>query len=470
MTILRRLLDRLYALATAPWRWWPIDPPLPRRRPRPSAVGDAPPPAMTGAPRIAYCVWHFPVLSQTFVRREVQALRKSGVPLTVLADDVEDVQLLGEEERALIGSTRYLRPIKRRLLARYRRRFRRRRPLTYLNLFLYILSRRYGLTKTWAGDRRLFRNVLYLAGHIDDAGADRVHAAWGDRSGFTAMMAARLLDLPFSVQVRAHDLHDPTYRDALRETVRHADFVITNTLYNRPFIEALGRNGGPRVHTIYNGVELARFDPPPRPREEGRPLAVLCVARLVEAKGLVHLLDACALLRDRGLAFRCDVIGGPEHDLYGDYRERLMARHRELGLQEHVRFLGARPFAAVMDAYARADVFVLPCVVDHYGRRDITPNALIEAMAMKLPVVSTAMTGILEIVESGESGLLVPPGDPRTLADAVERIARDESLARALGEHARARVESRFDIDRNVHERVRVFASHGPGNGVVPEA
>lgn len=458
MTILRRSLDRLYALATSPWGWWPIDPPLARRRSRAPAAG------------VAYCVWHFPVLSQTFVRREVQALWRSGVPLLVLADDAEDVALLGEEERALIDSTRYLRPIKRRLLARYRRRFRRRRPLQYLNLFLYILSRRYGLTKTWAGDRRLFRNVVYLAGQIDDAGAGRVHSAWGDRSGFTAMMAARLLGLPFSLQVRAHDLHDPTYHDALREMVRHADFVITNTRYNRPFIEALGRNGGPRIHTIYNGVELERFDPPPQRRRNGRPLAIVCVARLVEAKGLLHLLNACALLRDRGLAFRCEVIGGPEHDLYGEYRDRLAARHQELGLQEHVHFLGPRPFAEVMDALARADVFVLPCVVDHYGRRDITPNALIEAMAMKLPVVSTAMTGIVEIVEDGESGLLVPPGDPHALADAIERIARDETLARALGERARARVEQRFDIDRNVHERARLFAPHGAGDGPTVEA
>lgn len=213
------------------------------------------------------------------------------------------------------------------------------------------------------------------------------------------------------------------------------------------------------IHTIYNGINLAEFDPPDRSARTGGPTRILCVARLVEQKGLTYLLDACALLRDRNFAFTCDVIGGAEEPLYAEYWERLKEKHHHLNLESCVFFRGAQPFATVMDAYRSADVFVLPCVVAKDGRRDITPNAVIEAMAMKLPVVSTPVTGVVEIVEHGTSGLLVPPENPVALADEIERLARDRELATMLGENARRRIENRFDADRNVLARLELFGA-----------
>jgi Glycosyltransferase len=273
------------------------------------------------------------------------------------------------------------------------------------------------------------------------------------------MLAAKLLDVPFSLQVRAHDLHDPAYHQALREMLPSADFVITNTQYNRPFIQALMPGSGTGIHTIYNGINLAEFNPPKRSTATGGPTRILCVARLVEQKGLTYLLDACALLRERNFSFTCDVIGGTEEPLYTEYWQRLKELHHRLELESCVFFRGAQPFATVMEAYRSAEVFVLPCVVAQDGRRDITPNAVIEAMAMKLPVVSTPVTGVVEIVEHGTSGLLVPPEDPLALADEIERLARDRALATTLGENARQRIENRFDADKNVLARLRLFGA-----------
>jgi glycosyltransferase involved in cell wall biosynthesis len=329
----------------------------------------------------------------------------------------------------------------------------------YYHLYLFVMSRRYGLTKTLRRDRAHFNQAVYLAGHLRDAGIDRVHSPWGDRAGFAAMLAAKLLGVPFSVQIRAHDLHDPAYHHALREMLPSADFVITNTQYNRPFIQALmpGRRTG--IHTIYNGINLAEFNPPERSTTIGSPMRILCVARLVEQKGLTYLLDACALLRDRNFPFTCDVVGGTEEPLYAEYWQRLKEKHHHLNLESLVFFRGAQPFATVMEAYRAADVFVLPCVVARDGRRDITPNAVIEAMAMKLPVVSTPVTGVVEIVEHGTSGLLVSPEDPVALADEIERLAHDRALATKLGENARQRIENRFDADQNVLARLRLFGA-----------
>jgi len=441
--------ERLHAATISRWGWWPAELPV-VLRPGGRSVHVA-------EPRVAYYLWHFPVLSQTFVRREIEALRKHGISLEVFADAAEDVDLLDERDRGLLTTTKYLLPVDPQRLSRYQREFRRERPLTYYHLYLFVMSRRYGSTKTLTRDRTLFEHVVYLAGHLRDAGIGRVHAPWGDRAGFAAMLAAKLLGVPFSVQIRAHDVHDPSYHGALREMLHGADFVVTNTQYNRPFIEELMRGRGTRIHTIYNGIDLTGFEPPERSTAGGIPTRILCVARLVEQKGLTHLLDACALLRDRNLPFTCDVIGGTEEPLYAEYWQRLKERHQRLELESCVFFRGAQPFATVMDAYRAADVFVLPCVVARDGRRDVTPNAVIEAMAMKLPVVSTPVTGVVEIVEHGTSGLLVPPEDPVALADAIERLAHDRALAATLGEKARQRIENRFDADQNVLARLRLF-------------
>src|SRR5439155_12658311 len=241
--------ERLHATTISRWGWWPADLPA-ILRPGRRAVRLA-------EPRVAYYVWHFPVLSQTFVRREIEALRKHGVSLEVFAEAAEDVDLLAERGRALVKTTRYLLPIDSERLAHYKREFRRESWLTYCHVYLYVMSRRYGLTKTLGRDRALFEQGVYLAGHLREAGIDRVHSPWGDRAGFAAMLAAKLLGIPFSMQVRAHDLHDPSYHQALREMLAGAEFVITNTQYNRPFIQALMTGRGKEIHTIYNGIDLA---------------------------------------------------------------------------------------------------------------------------------------------------------------------------------------------------------------------
>ena len=121
--------------------------------------------------------------------------------------------------------------------------------------------------------------------------------------------------------------------------------------------------------------------------------------------------------------------------------------------------LGAQPSDRVREALGKADVFVLPCVVASDGSRDITPNALIEAMAMQLPVVSTRLSGIPEIVEEGVSGLLVPCGDVDALCEAITTLARDSALRAQLGQNARLRVEERFDLTQNILHFTRIFRS-----------
>jgi glycosyltransferase involved in cell wall biosynthesis len=443
--------ETLHATTISRWSWYPVD--LPEFL-QPRATSSA-----NREPRIAYYIWHFPVLSQTFVRREIETLKTHGISIEVFAEEAEDVELLGKRDLDLIPSTRYVLPLDEEKLARYKREFQRERPILYRHVYLYIMSRRYGLSKLLGRDRALFEQAVYLAGLFRDAGITRVHSPWGDRAGFAAMLAAKLLEVPFSLQVRAHDLHDPNYHQALREMLSAADFVITNTVYNRPFIASLMKRRRIPIHTIYNGIDLSEFNPLERSHNLPRPARLLCVARLIEQKGLTYLLDACAILRDRGVLFTCEIIGGAEEPLYSDYWNRVQQKHRDLRLGDVVTFTGAKPFAEVLAAYRSADVFVLPCVIADDGRRDVTPNAIIEAMAMKVPVISTPVAGVSEIIEDGVSGSLVPAADASAVADQVERLINDKALAESIGNNARLRIESRFDAEKNVARRIELLTS-----------
>jgi glycosyltransferase involved in cell wall biosynthesis len=172
--------------------------------------------------------------------------------------------------------------------------------------------------------------------------------------------------------------------------------------------------------------------------------ALVCNCSVCVKKGFLHLLDAARLLVDRGVGFRCEIIGE------GRQRAELESRLRELGLEQHIVLRGALSHDEVIDAYRRAAAFVLPCVIGDDGDRDGIPNVILEAMAMQLPVVSTTHSGIPEAVEDGTTGLLVPPGDPEALACALERVLADRDTAGRMGARGREAVIARFDAKKNV--------------------
>ena len=442
---------RLYRTLVGWGGWWPLHW-LPRR--------DRP-----GRPaRLAYYHHAFPVLSETFIQREVLALRRAGVPVEVLAHAAHDVEHFDADARALRETTTYLpmpharpRPAALAALAR-------RHPLRLANGFLYLLLRQHTPRKTWRGDRLLFHRAVQLAGALRARGIAHVHVPWASPDATVALVAAHLVGARYTVQARASDIHRDSAVFGRRERLAHAAFVITNTHYNAARLRALLPRAAPAPHVIHNGLDLRRFAPPRRAAAApGAPLRLLCVGRLTEPKGLIDLLHACARLRAAGLPFSCEIVGGRVATEI-NYYLRLKKLHRTLDLAAHVRFAGAQPFDRVQARYGEADVFVLPAVVAGDGRREITPNALIEAMAMQCAVISTPVGGIAEIVDDGVSGLLVPPGDAAALAAAITRLAGDPAWRAALGRNARRRVEERFDIDRNIAGYVALFGARAaPG-------
>jgi glycosyltransferase involved in cell wall biosynthesis len=181
-------------------------------------------------------------------------------------------------------------------------------------------------------------------------------------------------------------------------------------------------------------------------------MRVLSVGRLVAKKGFDIFVEACGILNRRGVAFETVIVGEE-----GEHSDEVRRRIEALGLEQSVRLAGPMPQAKLFEEYRRATMFCLPCRVLENGDRDGIPNVLVEAMACGLPVVTTGISGIPEVVKDGINGLLIPTENPEALADALIRINQNQSLARHLSIEAQSTVSERFDGDRFAAQLAALF-------------
>ncbi len=404
-----------------------------------SRRGPGAPRAGRGGP-IAYVVSRFPAVTETFVLEEIRDLRARGV-------EVEVFPLFGASGgevhaawRALAPHTHYHAALSWELLAA-QAHWARRRPGAYLRAWWDALRATAPSRKLLVRAPIVIAKAALVARRIEALGARHVHAHFATHPALAAWVVRALAGTGYSFTAHAHDLFVDTAM--LREKVAAARFVVTISEFNRAFLERrCGADAAGKLHVVRCGVDLAAFDPGARRPPEVPTFA--CVASLRPYKGHGVLLDACRILRDRGIRTRTLLVGD------GELRRRLAARVAREGLSDLVELLGARPHEEIPALLAGATAMVLPSVRARDGQMEGIPVALMEAMAAGVPVVATRLSGIPELISDGDTGLLVPERDPAALADAMERLAREPALGARLAARARAVVEERFDRTRNV--------------------
>ena len=283
--------------------------------------------------------------------------------------------------------------------------------------------------------------ALLLAGRVRERGITHLHAHFGTVSAAVARLAAKVAGITYSVTLHAKDIfHEDVDEQALTARIYDAAAVVTVSDFNERYLRARYGDAARTLVRIYNGIDLATFTPA---RPDARPPVVVGVGRLVEKKGFHHLVDAVALLRDRGRPIRLELIGG------GAEEQALRTRVASLDLDDRVTFLGPLTQAETRDRVRAAAVLAAPCVVGLDGNRDGLPTVILESLALGTPVVATPVTGIPEAVLDGDTGLLVPEGDTAALANAIERLVEDADLRCRLAEQGRRHVEERFDVLNN---------------------
>ncbi|MEZ4416588.1 MAG: glycosyltransferase family 4 protein [Gemmatimonadota bacterium] len=389
--------------------------------------------------RIGYVLKYFPKLSETFVLHEMVALEAAGADVEVFALEASGGAPLAPALGRLAAPVHYLGQMSDgALLSGLRARpdeVRRAVGLHLPRLLAELEGDKTGLTR--------LRQVVELALHVRMRGIEHLHAHFAGPAADLARLVARLTGVPYSFTCHAKDIYHESVTPAFfRALCAEAKAVVTVCEANRLHIQhhlVPDLNG--KLHVLYNGVDLDVFHPRDQKAEGAVPL-IVGVGRLVAKKGFAYLVDAVARLERSGRSVECVIAGE------GRERADLEQRIAALGVRG-IRLIGAARHDEVRALLGRATAVALPCVVDDDGNRDALPTVLLEAMAAGVPVVSTPVTGVAEIIDDGVTGLLVPERDAPALAEALGRLLDDPQWAERLGRAGRARAEERFDLHKN---------------------
>jgi len=412
------------------------------------------------AEEIAYILKGFPRLSETFIANEIHLLESLGIRLriySVKAGELDKVHQVVGKIRAPVVYLPEAGPVSERSLwdwlaenlprfAAAHRALLAQRPLAYLR----TLALAVGMSLRYRGGalrplRKVFIKEFVQAGAIAadvlaTPAVRHLHGHFCHGATTIAWFVAGMTGLAFSFTAHAKDIYQKKLNpgDLLARKMRAARFVATCTGANARHLCELGA-GRDTVRTIYHGLDVDQFRPPARSRSDALPL-VLSVGRFVEKKGFQYFVEACARLAASGAAFRALIVG--EH---GEDYERIARMVAEHGLEGRLALHGPVSQEELRRIYEEAAVFALPCQTMEDGDRDGIPNVLAEAMAMGVPVVSTPISGVPELIDAGRDGLLVPARDGRALAEAIRRLLDSPELSRALASSARAKICERFD-------------------------
>ena len=399
---------------------------------------------------ILHLISTFPPLTETFVLREIRRLRKTGLnvvigqlrPLhrTPPARGFEDLSPLvngvGWLSLEMLTSLAFFTLRKPRQLAECLRIVLRSlsQPQHFVKMLYVLLSSiRLGYS---------LRNT-----RIEFVRADFLHT-----QALAARFLKSLLGVPYGITAYTVVVY---YRPAvIAEIIRGATFLVADTRQTKRFLLSMGASPN-QVHLIRNGVSLEEFPWPHGVADAGSPI-ILGVGSLIPKKGFDVLLRACAILRARGIQFRCVVIGD------GSEREKMENLKKDLGLDGCVEMLGYRTLAELKDWYCRATVLVMPSVVSPTGETDGLPTVVIEALASGLPVVGTETAAIPEIIQDGVNGFLVATNAPEPLADQVQVLLEHPDLREQFGCEGRRRVEQDFNLDRKVETLRNLIVGHVP--------
>ncbi len=431
-------------------------------------------------PKVAYIMSRFPKITETFVLYEMIAVEKAGIQVEVYPLLREQTSVMHPEAVAYVERAHFQSFVSWPILLAHLY-YLLRKPRAYGGALWTLLRATWGSRRFFIGGLGIFPKAVYFARQMSDTDITHIHAHFASHPAAAAFIVHRLTGIPYSFTAHGSDLHRE--RRMLCEKVTEAKFVVPISAYNAQIIRdecqcaqhdkldaPIQTQLNAKINIIHCGVDTDTFVPrsynTSAPDTTGvsdndgasdnngmtRPLTILCIGTLHEVKGQTYLIDACRLLQERGIDFTCCFVGdGPDCDAR-------QAQVAEAGLTTYVQFLGRQTQGDVARLLQAADVVVAPSVPSRDGRREGIPMVLMEAMASGLPVVSSRLSGIPELVEHDKSGLLTDPGDVVALTDALQQLAASPTLRQRLGMAGREKVVHDFDLHTNAAVLAEFFA------------
>ena len=404
--------------------------------------------------QVAYLINQYPKVSHSFIRREIVALERQGLPVQRMAIRGWADEVVDEDDKLERDRTQYVLRAGTPGLARAVGAVLLVSPGRFFAAL--VLATRMG----WRADRSMAYHWVYLAEAcvillwLRATGATHLHAHFGTNPAEVAMLTHALGGPPYSFTVHGPEEFDKPQFIGLGEKIRRSTFVVAISSFGRSQLYRwVEQSQWHKVNVVHCGLEPSfhageAIAPPGVPR-------LVCVGRLCEQKGQLLLVQAAAKLARRGVPFELVLAGD------GEMRAEVEALVQSASISAQVRITGWVSSAQVRQEILAARALVLPSFAEGL------PVVVMEAMALRRPVITTFVAGIPELVQPGENGWLIPAGDVDALADAMAECAAApvETLAR-MGKAARARAVARHDIDVEAAKLSILFRQHAAGKGV----
>lgn len=386
--------------------------------------------------RIAYLFDRFPALTRTFCLREIQGLKQHGLnPFIFSLQPVSDESENFPQD--IISQTHYLPSSE-----------------TIKKLFFEkenLTQKGKNILRNWGeqGDKQRIYEAAYIGKVLRQNKVQHIHAHFAGTAARTAYWIKKLYNISFSFTAHANDFFcHSNYPVTLNDLFKTASFIVTVSDFSVAELQKRFPKKNKKIHRVYNGIDLSSFSIT-QPANNS-PL-ILSVGRLIEKKGFEPLIDSCALLKNKGNNFTCEIIGE------GPLQEQLQQRIQQNNLEGHVKLLGPQSQNFIIDKLQKTYLFVLPCVTESDGGKDNLPTVIIEAMACGLPIVSTYLAGVPEMVVDGKNGLLIEEKNILQLADALEKLLKNPDLIAQFGKQSRKLAEEKFALEITTSQLKQLF-------------
>jgi colanic acid/amylovoran biosynthesis glycosyltransferase len=398
---------------------------------------------------VAYIVNQYPKVSHSFIRREIFSLERSGVRVERIAVRGWDVDVVDPDDVAEKQRTRYVLKDGAAHLLLPALRALRRDPRRFLSAARTALQLSRNHERRWPYHLVYLLEACRALEWIEEAGATHVHAHFGTNSAEVALLTRSLGGPPYSFTIHGPDEFDHGPSLAMAAKLDHAQFAIAISSYTRSQVY---RFTDPRswhkVKVVHCGLDPSFLDAEPSPPAKAH--IIVCVGRLSEQKGQIILLEAVAALRADGLECRLVLVGD------GEMRGLIEARISQLGLADVVEITGWASSDDVRRRILEARMLACPSFMEGL------PVVIMEAMALRRPVVASSVAGIPELVVHGDTGWLVPAADRDALAAAIrECLLTSDADMQEIVERAHRRVSERHNIEHEARKLSELFATSG---------
>lgn len=399
--------------------------------------------------RIAYLSNPYPAISHTFIYREIESLRKEGFNIATVSvsqtPDKEKMTLAEQQEAEKTLVLKNTAPLK---IVSALLSLSLHSPKGFVKMALHALTFCVRGPKNPIKAGGYLAEAIILLAWLKENEITHIHEHFANPTAFVAMLCKSYGGVSYSLSIHGPDIFSRVDSSMLAEKVKDAVFIRCISHYCKSQImQITPHHLWKNFHIVRCGVDPDVFHERNLPGNEVP--RILCVGRLCPAKGQHILLTACAALTRHGYSFKMVFVGD------GEERSSLERLTFSLGLEEYVQFTGVLGQEEVRKEYSQADLFVLPSFAEG------VPVVLMEAMAMKIPVLSTRITGIPELIEHGTDGLLATPGDVDDLVEQLSRLLQDSQLRCRLGNSGRNKVVTTYNQQQNNGELAAIFTQIG---------